>query len=94
VNGRAVSFFYVLTVQIVNPTGGRERVASASGLFYETDTLTEEGMFANTLLAAAPALGIQVPLKPDLSPNLAKFSVLFYRCSPNLGSQLPSERKS
>lgn len=93
-SGRAISFFYVLTVQIVNPTGGHERVASTSGLFCEADTLTEEGMFANTLLAAAPALGIPVPLKPDLSPNPAKFSVLFYRCSPNLGDQPSSERKS
>lgn len=91
-NGRAASFFYVLTVQIVNPTGGHERVASTSGIFYEADTLTEEGMFASTLLAAAPSLRIDVPLKPDLSPNLGKFSVLFYRCARNLGDQIPPER--
>lgn len=92
-NGRAISYFYLLTIQLVNPAGGHERVSSASGIFYDSDDLNEKGRFAKTLLAASAELRLDTPLKPSLEPNLAKFSVLFYRCDPNLGNQLPPERE-
>jgi hypothetical protein len=90
---RGISYHFALTIRILNPTGGAERVASTSGVFYESDTLTEEGMFGNTLLAAAPAFGIDHLLKRNLDPDFAKFAILFYRCVPNIREQLGSERE-
>lgn len=86
-SARVISYFYVLTVQLVNPAGGQERVSSASGIFYDSDDLTEEGRFATALLAATEKLHLRIPLKPNLEPNLSEFSVLFYRCVPNVGGQ-------
>lgn len=92
-SGRGIGYHFTLTVQILNPTGGHERVASTSGVFYESDTLTEEGMFGNTLLAAGPAFGIDPMLRHNLDPDFTKFAVLFYRCAPNVRDQLGSERE-
>jgi hypothetical protein len=82
---RGISFFYLITLQIKNPGGGHEPVVSESGVFFDAETIDEQRMFRNTLLAATSQPSITSLVKPSGDPNLSKFSVLFYHCAPNEG---------
>lgn len=79
-----ITYFYLVTVQFVNPAGGLERMASAQGVFADADDITESRKLAQALKAAAAQLRIQQPVKGAMeTPNLAEFSVLFYHCAPD-----------
>lgn len=83
--GRAVSYFYVITVQLVNPAGGTERVLSDSETFYDSEDLTEEQKFGQTLKALSSRINIWLLKGQSNRPDFTKFSVLFYACTHDAG---------
>lgn len=84
-SGRAASYFYVLTIQILNPTGGVERVVSDSETFLDSEDLTEERKFGLTLKAMSSRIGIWLLKGQSDQPDFTKFAVLHYQCTHNLG---------
>lgn len=84
-NGRAASYFYVLTIRILNPAGGVERVVSDSETFIDSEDLTEEQKFGQTLKAMSSRIGIWLLKGQSNRPDFTKFAVLFYQCTHDLG---------
>lgn len=83
--GRAVSYFYVLTIQLLNPTGGFERTVSDSETFIDSEDLTEEQKLGQTLKAVSSRLGIWLLKGQSNRPDFTKFAIVFYQCTHNLG---------
>lgn len=84
-NGRATQYFYLLTIQLANPAGGTGRIISDSETFFDSEDLTEEQKFGQTLKAASSRTNIWLLKGQSNRPDFTKFSVLAYQCTHNLG---------
>lgn len=82
---RAVSYFYVATVQILGPDGGVVRTFSDSGIFTDSVDLTEQQKLGQTLKAVSSNCGIWLLKGHSGGPDFAKFTLSFYHCVQNLG---------
>lgn len=83
---RAVGYFYVLTIQLTNPAGGDGRLISDSETFVDSEDLTEEQKFGQALKAMSSRTGLWLLKGQSIRPDFAKFSVLFYQCTHDLGA--------
>lgn len=84
-SGRATQYFYLLTIQLTNPSGGAGRVISDSEVFWDKEDLTEEQKFGQTLKAVSSRIGVWLLKGQSNRPDFTKFSVTFYQCTHDLG---------
>jgi hypothetical protein len=84
-SGRAVGYFYIITIQLTNPAGGTGRIISDSETFIDNEDLTQEQKFGQTLKAVSSRTGIWLLKGQSNRPDFTKFSVLFYQCDHDLG---------
>lgn len=74
-------YFYVVTIRMVNPVGGCERVASASGVFWAPADASEEVKLKRTLAEASGQLGLGAFDPASPCPDVNRYSILFYLCT-------------
>lgn len=83
---RAVSYFYVATVQILGSDGGVVRTFSDSGIFTDAVDLTEQQKLGQVLKEVSSNCGTWLLKGQSGEPNFAKFTLSFYHCVQNLGA--------
>lgn len=84
-NGRATQYFYLLTIKLANPAGGEGWVVSDSETFIDSEDLTEEQKFGQTLKAVSSRINIWLLRGQSNRPDFTKFSVMFYQCTHDSG---------